>query len=91
MPTIKEVINRVKLQGDIPDSIKNRWLGELDGIKYKYPYDADTELVIKKPTNIYEKYLRAMNDFFTGNLREYEKSADEFKRAYAERGVTCDR
>ena len=81
--TLKEVIEKVNLPGEIPDSIKYRWVGELDKKKYKYPDDADTEL--KYSFNLYEKYLIAMNDFFTGDLKAYSESAREFAIAYAER------
>ena len=89
MPTIKEVLNKVKLEGDISDSVKCRWLGQLDEKKYRYPDDADTELKYSFP--LYEKYLRAMNDFFTGDMANYSASAILFEQAYAERGVTYDR
>lgn len=88
MPTIKEVLNRVKLPGEISDSIKVRWLSQLDNIKYRYPEDAETELVFKTPhDHIYDLYLRAMNDFFTGDMVNYSASAIMFEQAYAERGV----
>lgn len=88
MPTIKEVLNRVKLPGNISDSIKVRWLSQLDNIKYRYPEDADMELAFKPPyDHIYDLYLRAMNDFFTGDMVNYSASAIMFEQAYAERGV----
>ena len=87
MPTIKEVLNRVKLSGNVSESTKYRWLGELDHKPYKYPEDADTELVYKTPNNIYDLYLYAMNDFFTGDMANYSASAILFEQAYAERGV----
>jgi hypothetical protein len=88
MPTIKEVLNRVKLPGEISDSIKVRWLGELDKIKYRYPDDVDMELAFKPPhDHIYDLYLRAMNDFFTGDMANYSASAIMFEQAYAKRGV----
>lgn len=82
MPTIKEVLNRVNLPG-ISDSIKCRWLGELDGKRYEYPEDLDIELLYEY--NIYEKYLRAMDDFFNGNMSAYERSAREFRTAFENR------
>ena len=85
MPTIKEVLNRVKLPGEISDSIKVRWLGELDKKKYSYPDDADTEL--KYSFNLYKLYLIAMNDFFTGDLSDYAASAILFEKAYAEERI----
>ena len=80
--TIKEVIEKVTLSGDIPDSIKYRWVGELDGKKYRYPEDADVE--IKYSFELYKLYLIAMNEFFTGDLRGYASSAILFEKAYAE-------
>lgn len=82
--TIKEVISRVNLPETINDSIMYRWLGELDKKTYKYPDDADTELAIKD-ADIYEKYLIAMIDFCSGDLKAYQKSAIEFQLAYEER------
>ena len=85
MPTIKEVLNRVKLPGEISDSIKVRWLGQLDNVKYRYPDDVDMELAFKPPhDHIYDLYLRAMNDFFSYDMRAYEESANKFRKAYAE-------
>ena len=80
--TIKEVIEKVTLSGEIPDSIKYRWVGELDGKKYRYPEDADTGL--KYSFNLYKLYLIAMNDFFTGDMVNYSASAIMFEQAYAE-------
>lgn len=85
MPTIKEVLNRVKLSGNIRESVKYRWLGHLDNKSYKYPDDADTELVFKTPDNLYDLYLKAMNDFFAGDMVNYSASAILFEQAYAER------
>lgn len=85
--TIKEVIEKVNLPGDIPDSIKYRWVGELDGERFRFPEDADTELTYS--FDLYEKYLIALNDFFTGNMYAYVDSAREFERVYAEeRGIS---
>lgn len=81
--TIKEVIEKVNLPEDIPDSIKYRWVGELDNKVYKFPDDADTELMY--PFNLYEKYLIALSDFFSGDMYAYVKSAREFETAYYER------
>ena len=80
--TLKEAIEKVTLSGDIPDSIKYRWVGELDGKKYRYPEDADVELSYS--FELYKLYLIAMNDFFTGNLEDYASSAIMFEKAYAE-------
>lgn len=83
--TIKEVIEKVTLPGEIPDSIKYRWVGELDGKKYRYPEDADAEL--KYSFELYKLYLIAINDFFTGDLSDYAASAILFEKAYAEERI----
>ena len=85
MPTVQQVIDRVKLPETIPDSIKYRWLGELDKRRYRYPEDKDTELVAKEPFDtLYDKYLYAMKDFVSGDLANYSASAIIFERAYFE-------
>ena len=83
--TLKEVIEKVTLSGDIPDSIKYRWVGELDGKKYRYPEDEDVE--IKYSFELYKLYLIAMNDFFTGDLSDYAASAILLEKAYAEERI----
>ena len=97
--TINSVIEAVsKSHPDtIPDSIKCRWLGELDGkimsetmhkegfVPYKFPEDGERELVVKAPyDNLYELYLIAMSDFFSGELANYNVSAVMFGEAYSE-------
>ena len=81
----------------IPDSIKVRWLGELDGkimretmhkndfTPYKFPEDGEKELVVKAPyDNIYTLYIIAMSDFFSGEMANYSASAMLFEEAYSE-------
>ena len=82
--TIKEVISRVNLPGDIPDPIKYRWLGELDERTFKFPDDADAEL--KYSFELYDKYLKAYNDFISGDMDAYVDSAREFRITYAKEG-----
>ncbi len=97
--TINSVIeNAAKMHPDtIPDSIKCRWLSELDGkimretmhkddfVPYSFPEDGDRELVVKAPyDNLYELYLIAMSDFFSGELANYNVSAVMFGEAYSE-------
>lgn len=83
MATVKQVIDRVKLPGEIADSIKCMWLGEFDKVRYRYPEDKDTELKIKEPDdNIYDLYLEAMNAFFSGELSEYSAKAILFGSEY---------
>ena len=87
-----------KLHPDsIPDSIKVRWLSELDGkimretmfredfAPYRFPKDADRELVVNEPyDNIYTLYIIAMSDFFSGEMENYSASAALFDTAYTE-------
>ena len=81
----------------IPDSIKCRWLSELDGkimcetmhrkdfTPYRFPEDAERELAVGAPyDNIYELYIIAMSDFFSGELANYSASAVLFEQAYSE-------
>ena len=81
----------------IPDSIKVRWLGELDGkimletmfrndfSPYRFPEDADRNLIVSEPyDNIYTLYIIAMSDFFSGEMENYGASAALFDAAYAE-------
>jgi len=81
----------------IPDSVKCRWLSELDGKimretmhrndfkPYKFPEDGDKKLVVEEPyDNIYELYLIAMSDFFSGEMANYSSSAILFQEAYSE-------
>ena len=97
--TINEVIEEaMKLHPDtIPDSIKARWLNELDGkisretmhkndfAQYKFPEDADKELLVKAPyDNIYTLYVIAMSDFFSGEMANYSSAAILFEEAYSE-------
>ena len=99
MSTVNSVIEQVsKLHPDvIPDSIKCRWLSELDGkimretmldnnfIPYSFPEDGERELIVKAPyDNIYELYIIAMSDFFSGEMANYSASAVLFEQAYSE-------
>lgn len=81
----------------IPDSIKCRWLSELDGkitretmhrsdfTPYKFPDDGDRELAVSAPyDNLYELYIIAMSDFFSGEMANYSSSAVLFQQAYSE-------
>lgn len=97
--TINKVIEEsLRLCPDtFPDSIKTRWLSELDGkilrevmhrddfTPYKFPRDGEKELVVKEPyDNIYELYLTAMSHFYSGEMDLYSASAILFDGAYAE-------
>ena len=99
MPTINEAIGRaMELRPDsITDSVKCRWLSELDGKimretmhldtfkGYSFPKDGDRELLVKRPyDNIYELYIIAMSDFFSGELASYASSAVLFEEAFME-------
>lgn len=97
--TINTVIEEAqKLHPDsFPDSLKARWLSELDGkimsetmlrsgfVPYQFPKDADKELLVESPyDNIYALYIIAMSDFFSGEMENYAVSAALFDTAYAE-------
>lgn len=99
MPTINQAIEQaMQLRPDaITDSIKCRWLSELDGKimretmhkdtfeGYTFPKDGDKELLVKSPyDNIYELYIIAMSDFFSGEMASYASSAALFEEAYLE-------
>lgn len=85
MATVQQVIDRVKLPGEYSDSIKCMWLGELDGVRYRYPEDKDTVLKIKEPDdNIYDLYLKAMDSYFAGDISGYFVDAQMFQIRYQE-------
>lgn len=99
MATINKVIEQtMKIHPDnFSDSIKSRWISELDGKimretmlrddfrEYSYPEDADKELLVKPPyDNIYELYIIAMSDFYSGEFESYGASAIMFEQAYEE-------
>ena len=79
------------------DIQKSGWINELEGKialetmhlekakEYSFPEDGDTELLVKAPyDNIYELYIIAMSDFFSGETGSYSMSAAMFMRAYEE-------
>ena len=97
--TVNGIIEQTfKLHPDtFSDAIKCRWLSELDGkimretmfrndfTEYRFPEDGEKELLVKAPyDNIYELYLIAMSDFFSGELGNYSASASLFEQAYLE-------
>ena len=97
--TVNYVIQQtMQLHPDtIPDSVKCRWLSELDGkimretmhgeefLPYEFPRDGERELLVKAPyDNIYELYIMAMSDFFSGEMASYAQSAAMFEQAYEE-------
>ncbi len=97
--TVNKAIERaLRLHPDnIDDAIKCRWLSELDGKimretmhnndfkGYSFPEDGDTCLKVESPyDNIYELYLIAMSEFFSGELGSYSASAILFEQAYSE-------
>lgn len=81
MPTVQQVIDMVQLPGPISDATKYHWLGRLDKVKYKYPKDKDTKLAMENEA-IYEKYLIAMSDFFSGDMEAYQESANAFMKEF---------
>lgn len=85
MATIQQVINRSEFMQTIRSPVLYRWLGEFDGVQYRYPEDKNTELKIKEPNdNLYVLYVRAMNDFFNFDLAAYSASAVLFEHEYSE-------
>ncbi len=79
------------------DDVKSEWISELDGKialetlhrsgfkPYVFPDDAETELLVKAPYDtIYELYIIAMSDFFSGEIGNYGASAAMFNKAYEE-------
>ncbi len=99
MATVNTAIeNAMRLSPDnISDTVKCRWLSELDGKimretmhktdfkGYTFPENGDTELVAKHPyDNIYELYIIAMSNFFSGELASYSSAAVMFEQAYSE-------
>ncbi len=99
MATVNSVIARaMELHPDaISDSIKCRWISELDGKimretmhrddfpGYSFPEDGDKELLVKAPyDNIYELYIIALGDFYSGEFESYSSSAMLFEEAYSE-------
>ena len=99
MVTINKVIEKAAmLRPDCySDEIKCAWISELDGKisretmhkenfqAYSFPEDCEKELLVKKPyDNIYELYIVAMSDFFSGELGNYSASSVMFEKAYEE-------
>ena len=99
MATANKAIERASdLRPDCySDELKFSWINELDGKisretmhengfkGYTFPDDLDKELLVKSPyDNIYELYIIAMCDFFSGELMNYSSSAALFERAYEE-------
>lgn len=98
MATVNSVINKIK---DRPADISKKFicmqLSELDKkisqelmqsndfVPYRFPEDAEKELIIKSPhDNIYYLYIIALIDFLNGELAEYSASALLFEQAYSE-------
>ena len=99
MATInKAIAEAMEIHPDaIADSVKCRWISELDGkifrevmhkndfAGYSYPEDGDKELTAKHPyDNIYGLYLVAMSDFYSGEFESYSTSSMLFNEAYSE-------
>lgn len=94
----KAIANAALLHPDaFQDTLKAGWISELDGkiaketmhiddfIGYEFPRDGDSELLVQAPYDgIYELYIIAMSDFFSGELSNYSVSAILFDRAYDE-------
>lgn len=99
MATVNSAIMRAsKLRPDcFDDETKLSWLCELDekiltetmhkekGADYVFPRDLGRTLSVPPPyDNIYELYIIAMGDFFSGELASYAASAAMFDTAYEE-------
>lgn len=99
MVTINKVIEKTaNIHPDaFDDAVKASWISELDGkimretmqgektISYEFPNQADEELLVKAPyDNIYELYIIAMSDFYSGDFASYTASSAMFERAYEE-------
>ena len=99
MATINTAVEHAsKLRPDVfDDNCKAAWLNELEGKiwlevmhkpcfePYEYPGDGDKELAVKAPyDNIYELYIVAMSDFFSGEMGNYAASSAMFDYAYLE-------
>ncbi len=81
--TIQQKIETSKIMKAIRIPVLYQWLGYLDGEKYLYPEDEDTELKIKEPEdNLYDLYVTAINDFYSGDLAAYTASAIMFEHEY---------
>ena len=104
MATINEVIaavDRVKIN-PYSEEEKYSWISELDGmvrrlvlqesavVKYRYPDDGDTELVVPYPYDgIYKHWLEAKIDYYDKRFEDYNNSTamfyalyDDYKKAY---------
>ena len=99
MATINKVIEKAfRIRPDaFDDAVKASWISELDGkilretmqstetVNYEFPNHADDELLVKEPfDNIYELYIVAMSDFYSGDFASYSASSAMFERAYEE-------
>ena len=99
MATINKVIEKAaRIRPDaFDDAVKASWISELDGkimretmhgeqsVSYKFPNQADDELLVKAPyDNIYELYIVAMSDFYSGDFASYSASSAMFENAYEE-------
>ena len=107
--TINNVIEKtMRIHPDaISDDVKAFWISELDGkimretmqkkdsVSYAFPEDGDKELLAKAPyDNIYELYVIAMSDFYSGDIVSYsassvmfEKAFDDFKKNYIRENI----
>ena len=94
----KAIESALKIHPDtFSDMQKALWISELDGkialetmhkdsfAPYNFPEDGEKELLAKAPyDNIYELYIIAMSDFFSGETGAYSASSAMFMRAYEE-------
>lgn len=103
------LVDRVKVNACEPEE-KFRWLSQLDGMirrvvmqeegaaAYRWPEDADAELLVPYPfDDIYPLYLQAQIDFHNADYGDYNNTAalfrerlGEYKRAYIRENRPAD-
>ena len=75
---------------DLDGMIRRTVMQEADGVRYSYPEDMDTQLLVPQPwESIYSLYLEAQIDLQNKDYEDYNNAVlvfnerlDEYKRAY---------
>lgn len=75
---------------DLDGMIKRTVMQEADGVRYSYPEDMDTQLLVPHPwESIYALYLEAQIDLHNKDYEDYNNAIlvyterlEEFRRAY---------
>ncbi len=58
---------------------------ELDQIRYSWPEDGDTELLVDPPHDaMYTVYLMAMIDFYNGEYQRYQNTSAMYSAMYSD-------